>query len=75
MATDRQLLFVFETPTGARIFVRRLVLTMRHLAIFIEAEAVSVIDGGEEFRRAQFTALARTSGAKRLGNPDVIPPR
>ena len=68
--TDRQLLFVFASPAAARLFVKRLVGDeqphvpgLKHLALFIDGEAVTVIDGGDEPRAGRIHQLARTSGS------------
>jgi hypothetical protein len=61
--TDRELLFAFETPEAARIFVHRLVLSLRHLAIYIAHEHVHVIDGSDEGQREEILKLARSSSA------------
>lgn len=67
---NRQLLFVFATPAAARFFVKRLVGDekpfapgLKHLAIFVDDEAVMVIDGEEEPRTERIHQLARTSGS------------
>jgi hypothetical protein len=68
--TDRQLLFVFSSSGAARLFVKRLVGDekvhapgLKHLAILIQDESVTVIDGGQEPRDQQIRTCARTSGA------------
>lgn len=60
---DRTFLFAFETPERARTFVRRLVLTLQHLALFIDGEHVHVIDGSEQGQAAEIVRLALSSGA------------
>lgn len=62
--TDRQYLFVFESNVNARIFVHRLVLQLRHLAICVVDESVIVIDGNDEPRRARIFNCARTISAQ-----------
>ena len=64
MATERQLLFVFKSPARARIFVERVVRALkRNVALYIDGEAVIVIDGAEKFRRKQILDISRVSGA------------
>jgi hypothetical protein len=59
----RVFLFAFETPERARVFVKRLVLTLRHVAVFVDGEHVRVIDGSDDGQAEEIVRLARTSGA------------
>lgn len=69
MITDRQSLYVFDDVVNARIFVQRLALMFWHIAIFIDEEAVIVIDGADESRAAAIRQLARTSGSIPAAKP------
>jgi hypothetical protein len=62
----RHYLFAFENKHAARIFVRRLVLSMSQLAIYVDDCHVQVIDGAEIERRERILQLARNSAALRL---------
>ncbi len=61
--TDRQAFFIFTSPEAARLFVKRLVLMLDHVAIYIRDEGVIVIDGAEEPQGERIRQLARTSGS------------
>jgi len=60
----RHYLFAFDSSHSARAFVKRLTLSLDHLAIFIEDCHVQVIDGGEFERRERILQLARSSSAR-----------
>lgn len=60
---DRQAAFTFASPPAARLFVKRLVFTLPHLALLIDQKCVIVIDGGDEPRTEQIRQLARSSGS------------
>lgn len=56
-------LFAFEDPAHAKRFVERLVLNLKHLAIFRDDVHVSVFDGSDEGQRERILQLARASSA------------
>jgi hypothetical protein len=60
----RWYLFAFEDAARARIFVKRLVLNLRRLAIYVDGEHVRVIDGSPEGQHAEIIRLAKGSEAQ-----------
>ena len=62
MWTDRQRLFVFRDAAAARLFVCKVAFALRDVAMLVDGEHVSVIDGGEEPRTEVIDRLARASG-------------
>ncbi len=61
---QQQYLFAFEDGPSARTFVKRLLLALGDLAIYIDDCHVIVIDGGEFDRRERILQLARSSSAR-----------
>lgn len=60
---DRTYLFAFDSAANARIFVEKLTLHVRHVAIFVDGAHVRVIDGSEYGQREAILRHARQSGA------------
>jgi hypothetical protein len=60
---DRQYLFAFESAAHARVFVHKLALRLRYVAIFVDGEHVQVIDGSDDGQREAILRLAQSSSA------------
>lgn len=56
-------IFAFDNAARAKIFVERLVLNLKHLAIFRDDIHVSVFDGSDEGQRERIMQLAKMSSA------------
>lgn len=60
----RKYLFTFVTADDARVFVTRVVLRCRDVALFVDAHRVRVVDGAEEDQRELLYQLAMVTGAR-----------
>ena len=58
----REHTFVFDDEARALLFVRRLCLTLAHLAIYREGRRVRVIDGSDGGQGSEIARLAKMSG-------------
>lgn len=63
----RWYLFAFEDAARARVFVKRLALNLRRIAIFIDGEHVRVIDGSPNGQHDEIIRLAKGSSARPVG--------
>jgi hypothetical protein len=59
---DREHVFAFESEEKALLFVRRLCLTLVHLAIFRVGKVVKVVDGSDRGQATEIARLAKMSG-------------
>jgi hypothetical protein len=62
--TSRCYLFVFESEANAKIFIQRLVLNLKHIAVMREGVAVHVLDGADLDQREEILRLAKFSNAR-----------
>lgn len=63
MDENRIFLFVFDRPENARVFVSRIVLNLKHVAMYVDGIYVHVVDGNDTLQGAEIRRLARMSGA------------
>jgi len=62
----RSYLFSFDSEDNARVFVQKVVLHLKNVALWRVGDSVRVIDGAEDDQRERLYQLAHLTGARRV---------